>query len=423
MKSIAQPAKGVNTPQADAIQRDSLPVADPSASLLAANERLLSLRAQVRHRQSAVGRHLDTPLSRAKDSKLPAHLGWDSARMTAILRRSSGGNLQGAIRSESKKLRIVIKQSFPPPTTIKAYPTLLNAILKNEQVAVGRVWLLCRYLDRDGRGWIAMDAIQRAFVKKEAHHKGRVKGQSDPLSVALFGRRRLRQILGQGKSVFWDRDDQGRLWIFGAARVAANLGIARLQNRAVMLPLAGLTGSIGQARALFYAAFHAGRPAGQPVSRAAIEQVTGVPARTQAHYEQQAGIGRKRNFTIGAGWGSDSAENDAYAHGNAVFHFVDHRGRHGKCGQHYAARQLPNSYTTKLQTCARGRQRKINTRLADLVTRGAGERPETDFARLYYRDGQAAAQALTRTNILKRRLFWKRPEEAAQDYVVWHEVL
>ena len=370
---------------------------------------------------------------------LPAHLGWGSTQFAAVLRdqRQSADLVHELSGFESEPdgsylLRIVSKDQplqshSQTQQSIKAYPAILSAMLKHEQAAAGRVWLLCRHLDSDGRGWIVVDDLRRALTgKKKKAEGGRRKAENSsfiphPSSFPVFGWRRLRQILGQGKGVFWDRDEKGRLWIFGAARVAANLGVERLQNRPIQLPVTALAGTMGQVRALFYAAFHAGRPEGQPISRATIAHVTGVPARTQFQYEETTGIVRRRNFTVTVGWGGDSAENAAYAHGNAVFQFIDHRGRHGKCGKRYVARQLPNSYTTTLQTCTRGRQRKVNARLADLVTRGAGERPQKVFAKLFYRSGNAVARVLPDTHH-RQRLFWLQPADSTQAFGMWHRV-
>lgn len=433
MKSIAQPCAGVNA-SADAHPQTDASTDHPSGfvsdALRAANERLMALRAQQTGQGealSAVQEHAAAALA-----ALPLHLGWESARFSSVLRthsRSAGSGLAAGGAPEDNALRIVIKQSThktPTPNlkpTVKAYPTILNAILKQEQAAAGRVWLLCRYLDSDGRGWLPVEALRHALTRRKAEG-GRWKAENSscilhPSSFPVLGWRRLRQILGQGKGIFWERDDAGRLWVFGAARVAATLGVARLQNRPILLPIAELTGTMGQVRALFYAAFHAGRPEGQPISRATITAVTGVPARTQFHYEETARIRRQRNFTIGAGWGRASAENDAYQHGNAVFQFIDYRGRHGKCGQTYAARQLPNSYTSTLQACTRGRQRKVNARLADLVTWGAGERPKTVFTRRFWRSGKAAIRACAEADD-RRMLLIRTVTAHPTSFKLWH---
>jgi hypothetical protein len=418
MDRIAQPSAGVNAPAHS--QRIVASQADAaSTALVAANAVLLARRSQLKFVRQDAPSAQNVFHTEAVTDALPAHLGWEHTGYTELLRRSVHGN--SAIVTQQRDLRIAIRTPSPKPTktTVKAYPSILNALLKQEQAAAGRVWLLCRHLDVDGRGWIDVTDLRQALTKRKAEERHASSILYPLCSTPIFGWRRLRQILGQGKGIFWNRDEHGRLWIFGAARVAANLDVERLQNRPIQLPVSELTGTMGQVRAVFYAAFHAGRQANQPISRTAIAQATGVPARTQFHYEETARIKRRKNYTIGAGWGSVSAENSAYQHGNAVFEFIDHRGRHGKCGQTYAARQLPNSYSTRLETCTRGRQRKVNARLADLVTWGAGERPEKTFTRLYYRDGSSAVGIVAQAE-QDNALYWPQSGNRLDTYALWH---
>ena len=150
---------------------------------------------------------------------LPPHLGWGNGRSAAVLRAQSGsGTRPGGCAVEDEQgekdaLRIDIKVAHEPPkakTTVKAYPSILNALLKQEQAAAGRVWLLCRHLDSDGRGWIDVTDLRQALTKRKAEG-GRRKAEISsfilhPSSFPIFGWRRLRQILGQGKGVFLESE-------------------------------------------------------------------------------------------------------------------------------------------------------------------------------------------------------------------------
>ena len=60
-------------------------------------------------------------------------------------------------------------------------PSLLVGMLKQEVAAIGRIYLLCRHLDADGRGWLSIAALREQLTAKES-----------PLRVC--GWRRLRQI-------------------------------------------------------------------------------------------------------------------------------------------------------------------------------------------------------------------------------------
>ena len=50
--------------------------------------------------------------------------------------------------------------------TTKAYPALLAAFQRSGLTAAGRVWLLCRFLDPDRRGWLAVHDLQPAPDKR-----------------------------------------------------------------------------------------------------------------------------------------------------------------------------------------------------------------------------------------------------------------
>jgi hypothetical protein len=55
--------------------------------------------------------------------------------------------------------------------------------------------------------------------------------------------------------------------------------------------------------------------------------------------------------------------------------------------------------------------------LADLVTWGAGERPEPVFDRLYYRDGSRVAGAITGQRAVS---YWPQAGDPVASYALWH---
>ncbi len=174
-----------------------------------------------------------------------------------------------------------VTRPAPAQATIKLYPTLALALLKQEQVVCGRVWLLLRYLDEAGRGWVAPDAVRRVLTDTDS-------------SLYLFGERQLRKLLAQGDGLFWQRDE-GHIWLAGLARVAAAVGVEKLAGKPVALPLAVLLGPIGDVRAHLYASFHSSRTktertgsASSPISRATLTDLSGVSPRTQQSYEKKA---------------------------------------------------------------------------------------------------------------------------------------
>ena len=202
-------------------------------------------------------------------------------------------------------------------------------------------------------------------------------GDGSPLHVC--GRRQLANLLAAGDGLFWERR-AGVVWLRGAARVAAALGVARLGGSPVGVPLAALTGSIGRVRAHLYATFHSGRqrtdlltgrpqPRG-PIARATLTALTTAAPNSQRAYERRAGIGRRAAVALGPLVGTANEQEVAWRRGRALFHLRDTQGRHGRPGAVYLAWQLPNEYTGPHAPLPRGRQKRLNRALADLFHNG-----------------------------------------------------
>ena len=264
-----------------------------------------------------------------------------------------------------------------PPTVIKVYPDIALAILRRKKAAPGRVWLLLRGADAAGRGAIDERAAARLLT-----------GDGSPLSVC--GRRQLANLLAAGDGLFWERR-AGIIWLRGATRLAAALGVARLGGSPVAVPLAALTGSIGRVRAHLYATFHSGRqrtdlltgrpqPRG-PIARATLTALTAAAPNSQRAYERCAGVGRRSAVALGPLVGAADEQEVAWRRGRALFHVRDSQGRHGRPGAVYLAWQLPNEYTGPHAALPRGRQKRLNRALADLFHNGMTGNSETPGAR------------------------------------------
>jgi hypothetical protein len=173
------------------------------------------------------------------------------------------------------------------------------------------------------------------------------------------------------------------------------LGVERLSGRPVALPLSVLLRGIGDVRAHLYASFHSGRRHNKPISRRTLEEISGVPARTQRQYEEIAGITSRRNIAIGEKYTLESVQKRAWLHGTASFDFIDHHGRQGPEKRHYIAWHLPNSYQGCHDQAARGRMRKINREI-DLVNKRAQGNGLRDH--LFHPDGAAAGKAYGRNS-------------------------
>jgi hypothetical protein len=274
-------------------------------------------------------------------------------------------------------------------------------MLQEDQAAAGRIWLLLRYLDARGQGWLPLDQVKEALTGKDSE-------------LRVCGRRQLRNLLRQGKGIFWQGDKE-RLWLKSVAKVAVALGVERLRGRPVTLPVAILLSGIGQVRAHFYASFHSGQAGteeqvpGSPISRAILSQLTGVPERSQRLYEQAAGIRVRRNFAVGESCTADNFQERAWRHGRGTFKFTDHGAKFGRVSQTYVAWRLPNSYLGCHQQCAKGRQKKINQQI-DLVDKWAqgNDLPKKTF--LFHHSAAAAAKTYNRDG--RTDVYW--PDKAGQ---------
>lgn len=288
--------------------------------------------------------------------------------------------------------------------TVKVYPSLALAILEHELAAPGRVYWLLRFLDESGQGWVEVSEARSQLTQKDS-----------PLKVCTW--RRLRQILNQGEDIFWQRDRAGRIWLAGAATVALNLAVARLTGQPVGIPVKALLGGIQAVRAQFYASFHSGRKTNNPISRETLRGITSVPERTQLVYEDVTNTTSQSNLVIGERYTQDQAHERAWQRGKAVFHFVDIKGRQGKVGREYIAWRLPNSYQGPQATRCKGRQKKINQRLVDLVMKGMRGNGREQVDKVFWPHGAAAGAAYSRNRA--HDAYWPQ-HPTARAFELWH---
>jgi hypothetical protein len=448
-------------------------VSAPSPALLAANEYLLKLRAQAQaQRQTAVspadpaaesvtcldgirdwssdtpaylsvqpstpfGQALSDGTNRPSGAEppsildsiasLPLHLGWGSEPLVRALRQAqvrteTDVDTAGAIEERPVGLKVADAhqdqttgfRQAPAPSpapakslSVKLYPDIGLAMLREEQTAAGRLWLLLRGLDEDGQGWLHTETVRELLTKKSS-------------DTYLCGWRQLRNLLREGDGTYWTRDAE-RIWLRSAGKVALSLGVGRLTGQPVMLPLEALVNGIGRFRAELYAAFHSSRtktaPDGTeqaaPIARETLTELSGVGETTQRRYEEETAVHVRFNYAIGNRATPEEIEDKAWQHGNAVFTLEDTRGQQGPKGREYVAWQLPNSYEGNHQPCPKGRQRRINRQLRDLVMKGMpGNVEQTTEAsamrdKLYYPTGKLAAQAFNKGKV--DGCYWRQP--------------
>lgn len=378
-----------------------------SAELLAAQQRLVELRQGLppRLRQEP---EPSMPAAQKASQQLA------NAQKELLLRRQLAG-IKPAIAAAPGSG----SQEFEPATTkdepkaaplsvedaVAVYPSLLLAMLKQDQVAAGRVYLLLRYLDSAGRGWLPIQEIRERLTSK-----------GSPLKV--MGWRRLRQVFHQGEGVFWEQDDQGRLWLKSALKIALELGCDRLRGNRVELPLKALLGGIGTVRAHFYASFHSGRYSHNPISRNTLESITGLSPRTQREYDRKAQVKRQKNMAVGPRHTPIIAEEQSWQRGRAVFTLVDNQGKQGPKNRQYLAWRLPNSYQAPHRKRSKGRQKKINQQLTSLVKHGVQGNGQGVVDKLFWMDGAAAGKAYNSDQRLDA--YWPQGKAQQRPGVIWY---
>lgn len=421
--------------------------ADPAARLAAAQEQLQQRRRQrrrerIRNRQPVRtderGRLLP-PRPRQEASTTPgkrkARPGWESQRLTEVMEAAQQRRRMAADRAAAMEGRWLpavtpAPASLPAPhatgreqadATVRLYPDVGLAMLRADQAAAGRIWLLLHHLDRDGRGWVSLDQARE-----------RLAGEQSPLRVC--GWRQLRNLLARGDGLFWKRDPwqatESRIWLRSVMRVAAALEVERLLLRPVALPVAALLEGIGTVRAHFYASFHSGRAEAGPIARSTLRRLSSVGRRTQRQYERRAGVQQQRNWVIGPAHSTREAQERAWQHGRACFQFTDRRGKQGKEEATYLAWQLPNSYTGPHEPEARGRQKQINRRLVDLFMKGitgngrhvvdgtaSAEKTSATPQKCFYGNGQAAVRGYSRDP--ESDAYWKSPRIGSEG-CIWY---
>ena len=335
---------------------------------------------------------------------LPQHLGWGSAAQTAVLRASAkrhnlpshdddGGRLPAGKLWPVEIAGIDTNQEGKPAVAdnVSLAPSLGLAILRHKLAAPARLWLLLRAVDVHGRGMIFLEMARNIITE-----------QASPLHFC--GRRQLRNLLSAGSGTFWQLDEE-RIWLRSPVRVAEVLHVPYFRGKDVAIPISELTGGIGAVRANLYAAFHSSRGT-KPISRQSLARKSGLAPRTQRHYDRVSGVKKQANYARGASVGSEAGEDQAWRQGPASFTWRESRkGQPAGFGR-YLAWQLPNSYHGPHAQLGRGRQKRQNKALADLLNKGTagnGQSQKDDLHPRYFADARAASRAFGRS---ESPLYW-----------------
>ena len=424
----------------------------PSPQLLEANRRLYELRAQTQAQRQSCGLSVDQVRQAGDDlpwettappaveptataetiAALPEHLGWGSEALTAVLHRQwqESDNdqdwlprlLETAAASSTAAENTQNPSANKPQSLVsnpgladwvKLYPDIGLGMMRQGLTAPGRLWLALRYLDQEGCGVLRIDIITKHLTNKTS-------------TLRLCCPRQLRNLLQDGEGVYWTRDKE-HIWLRSTTKVAHALGVERLTGRPVTLPVAALLDGIGTFRAHLYASFHGGRvkensrnQGSKPIARATLEQLSGATPQSQRAYERRVGVRVRPNFAIGGQATTENQQERAWQRGGAVFELTDHEGEQGQKGRRYNAWQLPNSYGCAYRQRPKGRQKRINRQLADLVIKGMPGNGEASMAKRYYSDGAQAAKGWARDQ--KEAVYWQQQQTRSGAGHIWQVI-
>lgn len=242
----------------------------------------------------------------------------------------------------------------------KAYAELQDAAHKRSIDRYHRVWVLLHDVNRrdlNGCGIVPVRALH------ERIRRHRLRGLS-PASVS--------RILAEGSGLWWRVfRHEGQRWVElrGLRRVCASLGV-RLRSDPVDVDWRYIRTLKGFRAILLYGRWRAGA---NPISRAAIETMTGVSPATQRNYARFLGsrVRVVHNATLTRRTPADDLPDGYY------IDIVDDALR--------VVKRLPNSYECNATLCARGQIRKVNRVNSDRLG-GSGPR------RLYHRKARSAVR-------------------------------
>ena len=119
-------------------------------------------------------------------------------------------------------------------------------------------------------------------------------------------------------------------------------------------------------------------------------------------------------------YSKEAIEERAWRHGQAAFRFFDTDGKQGAPGREYVAWHMPNSYEGPHRQRCKGRQKKINRQLRELVMKGMRANGREKVERLFWVDGATAGKAYNRNPGIDA--YWPHRQSGTKHYILWSVV-
>lgn len=250
---------------------------------------------------------------------------------------------------------------------IKVYPEVIfSAIHHNRPAGAFRLWFIAKHYD-NGNGFIPAKHFRHYLGALGVNEKTFYRWLDQAIELGLINR-----VSGGPKTVY-----QLAAWEVGKAAA----GVSGDLLRAVMVPINQFIakGWLSVLWAGYLKHFE-----GKPISRATLERLTGVPARTQLAYETKAQVRSKANFAT-YGLAPDNLERAL------EFMPIVYRPGHYVTQQGEFRRRLPDTRTApnEIDLANAGRLKRINQALYK-------EGSSQPIYRIYTEGAKQSKQALHR---------------------------
>ena len=277
------------------------------------------------------------------------------------------------------------------------YPDILLHAARGKNGGAVRLWFLAKHFNPGGCGVIPNKAFRHYVINDLKMKRG-------TYDVWLARALHIKLLERQGEN----------LKLAGIARAAVILGVEYIEQP-VDMPLDKLIkkGWLSWV----WGAWLLCNGFTRPISRAALRDLSGVPERNQRDYENRAGVINHANYAKHKG----ANTKETFYHlkiekGRPVF---DHEGQ--------TLERLPNSREIKnkhIQTAPKGRTRRVNSQLQDLLNIG-GRDPKQTITRRYCQGEKQTGAALKRIMNLKNKGAHGLPDyvyQAANIKGFWHAI-
>jgi hypothetical protein len=113
-------------------------------------------------------------------------------------------------------------------------------------------------------------------------------------------------------------------------------------------------------------------------------------------------------------------EERAWRHGQAAFRFLDAQEKQGAPGREYVAWQMPNSYDGPHSQRCKGRQKKINRQLRELVMKGMRANGRWKVEKLFWPHGAAAGKSFNKNPEVDA--YWQSGHPGEKHFILWRVV-